>query len=239
MFKNRIVPRKGSPCTRAPSQETPTGTLIAPRALAALTGGVVRLQTLIVASMAGLAAAGAPALAQDTAKIRVGSPTAEVLSRPQARSEVMTTAVSGTVLDLLARDGDWHWVVLPPDAYGTRRTGWLHARDVEGAVERDARRSERSGSEEDAAEVEERNAKRAAEEERKANEAASRAAAKQAKDDAKRAKAEAKAAAEAAKRAAEEARRAEAEDRRVKKAEEDLQKARREYEQLTGGGTRQ
>lgn len=202
----------------------------------------MRLQTLIVASMAaaGVWAAGEPVFAQDTAKIRVGSATAEVLSRAQARSDVMATTPSGTVLDLLARDGDWFWVVLPPDAHGTRRTGWLHARDVEGAiVKSDAKRTERPESAEDAAETEERNARRAADEERKAKEDVAKAAAKQAKEDAKRAKVEAKAAAEAAKRAAEEARKAEAEERRVKKAEEDLQRARREYEQLTAGGTRQ
>jgi OOP family OmpA-OmpF porin len=53
--------------------------------------------------------------------------------------EKCMTATKGTVLDVLYVEGDrynhrksnWYWVMLPPDYYGRRRTGWVKGNAVE------------------------------------------------------------------------------------------------------------
>ncbi|HEY6893236.1 MAG TPA: OmpA family protein [Rhodanobacteraceae bacterium] len=37
----------------------------------------------------------------------------------------------GTKVDVIDKDGDWLWVIVPPDAHGTRRSGWVRANTVE------------------------------------------------------------------------------------------------------------
>ncbi len=37
----------------------------------------------------------------------------------------------GTVVDILREEEGWYWIVLPPDIYGTRRTGWIRTTEVE------------------------------------------------------------------------------------------------------------
>ena len=39
--------------------------------------------------------------------------------------EVLLVAETGTILAVLDQDDDWFWVVVPPDAHGTRRAGWI------------------------------------------------------------------------------------------------------------------
>ncbi|MEX2270421.1 MAG: outer membrane beta-barrel protein [Vicinamibacterales bacterium] len=54
-----------------------------------------------------------------------------VVVSPRAKSEVVMSALQGTVLEVIGKDGDWYWIILPRDIHGTRRPGWVAARDVE------------------------------------------------------------------------------------------------------------
>lgn len=45
--------------------------------------------------------------------------------------DVLLEVGPGTTFAVLDKEEDWFWVMLPPDAHGTRRSGWIHARDVE------------------------------------------------------------------------------------------------------------
>jgi outer membrane protein OmpA-like peptidoglycan-associated protein len=55
------------------------------------------------------------------------------------KNEVCMTAPRGTVLEVLYIDGDrynhrksnWYWVLLPPDRWGRRRTGWIRGNAIE------------------------------------------------------------------------------------------------------------
>ncbi len=38
---------------------------------------------------------------------------------------------SGAIVDVLTRDGDWQWVVLPRDPYGTSRSVWIPTTHLE------------------------------------------------------------------------------------------------------------
>jgi outer membrane protein OmpA-like peptidoglycan-associated protein len=62
-----------------------------------------------------------------------------IMSRQYAKGDLVMTAPRGTVLEVIGTEGDlgrhlpanWYWVVLPRDARGTRRAGWISGRDVE------------------------------------------------------------------------------------------------------------
>jgi hypothetical protein len=74
----------------------------------------------------------------DTAEtIHVARAGVAVMGRPELKSSVMATMTPDVSLDVLDRDGDWFWILLPADHNGTRRAGWVHASDVEGAVTTD------------------------------------------------------------------------------------------------------
>jgi outer membrane protein OmpA-like peptidoglycan-associated protein len=55
------------------------------------------------------------------------------------RDEVVMTAERGTLFDVIHTEGDrfahraanWYWVLLPRDAWGTQRAGWISGRHVE------------------------------------------------------------------------------------------------------------
>lgn len=51
--------------------------------------------------------------------------------------EVLFEAEPGTILEVLDEEEQWFWVIVPPDAHGTRRAGWIRANLVE-PVERAA-----------------------------------------------------------------------------------------------------
>jgi hypothetical protein len=57
--------------------------------------------------------------------VRVKGGPASIYEHPRTSSEIIMTVPEGTVLDVLQRDGDWYWVVLPKDTQGTRRTGYI------------------------------------------------------------------------------------------------------------------
>jgi hypothetical protein len=173
----------------------------------------------LVGSLPGIARA------QEPTRIRIGSPTAPAMSRESSSSDLVMTLSAGTELEVLGRESDWFWVVLPADGYGTSRAGWVHAGDVDGAV---LRRAPKVKVKEDrAARAEQRAAAKAAR-------AADKAAVRSARDEAAAAQRTAKANAKAAQIAAREAKKAEADERRMRKAAEELEKARRDYERLAG-----
>ena len=73
-----------------------------------------------------------PASAQAPAYVRVAHGPVRIQEwyrRPDP--EVLLVAETGTILAVLDKDDDWFWVVVPPDAHGTRRAGWIRAAYVE------------------------------------------------------------------------------------------------------------
>jgi hypothetical protein len=70
-------------------------------------------------------------LAQGVARVRVAVPTASVVESTSQRAATIMTAPGGTVFDVLARDGDWYWIMLPPDRNGTSRPGYIAVDNVE------------------------------------------------------------------------------------------------------------
>ncbi len=63
--------------------------------------------------------------------VRVKGGPAEIYERPRKGSDVVMVAPEGTVLEVLQREGDWYWVVLPRDANGTPRSGYIPVFAVE------------------------------------------------------------------------------------------------------------
>lgn len=43
----------------------------------------------------------------------------------------LATVSRGTVLEVVDKSGDWYWILLDPNDFGTRRAGWIAAADVE------------------------------------------------------------------------------------------------------------
>ncbi|MBI2835184.1 MAG: outer membrane beta-barrel protein [Acidobacteria bacterium] len=84
---------------------------------AAITGLAVLIVTL------GAAHAGAQTL-------RIQGGPAEVYQWRDA-GDAIAVVQDGAQVELLQRDGDWVWVVLPADANGTRKAGWLRDRYVQ------------------------------------------------------------------------------------------------------------
>lgn len=85
----------------------------------------------LVVLLVMLTSAGQAVFAQSPPNVRVISRVTSVVVSPRTKSEVVMSAVQGTVLEVLGKEGDWYWVILPPDTHGTRRPGWVAARDVE------------------------------------------------------------------------------------------------------------
>jgi outer membrane protein OmpA-like peptidoglycan-associated protein len=73
-----------------------------------------------------------PAAAQAPGKVRVVHGPVRIQSwyRTPER-ETLFEAPAGTILEVLAQENDWYWVIVPPDAHGTRRAGWVRAGHVE------------------------------------------------------------------------------------------------------------
>ena len=66
--------------------------------------------------------------AQET--IRVVNPDTAINSHPDSKSDVVMIASAGTLLDVLGSEGDWRWVLLPPDGNRSRHDGYLLIKDV-------------------------------------------------------------------------------------------------------------
>lgn len=88
--------------------------------------------SLVVVVLFGLGVGGASAQAQRVdLTVRVEQPGALIRARANPKAEVLAPVPVDTLLVLLDRDNDWLWVLLPPDAHGTKRPGWIRASDVE------------------------------------------------------------------------------------------------------------
>ncbi len=83
--------------------------------------GAWRLVAMLVVGCA-LIATGAFA---QTQRLRVKIGPANVYERPRTDSDVFMVAPEGTVLDVLGREGEWYWVLLPADGNGQRRAGYV------------------------------------------------------------------------------------------------------------------
>jgi outer membrane protein OmpA-like peptidoglycan-associated protein len=72
------------------------------------------------------------AAAQTPARVRVvGDPAPIVEWFPYVKREVLMTVQPGTTLEVLGKEGGMYWIVTNPDAYRTRRAGWISMRNVE------------------------------------------------------------------------------------------------------------
>ncbi len=73
-----------------------------------------------------------PVLAQARAEqVRVKGVPATIYERPKESSDVIVIAQPGTILDVMQRQDDWYWVIVPADSNGTRRIGYVVASAVE------------------------------------------------------------------------------------------------------------
>ena len=72
----------------------------------------------------------APAAAQAPGRVRVVTQTSILRWFPYVVSDVLTTVDSGTDLDVIDEESGWYWIITPPDERGSRRPGWIDARDV-------------------------------------------------------------------------------------------------------------
>jgi outer membrane protein OmpA-like peptidoglycan-associated protein len=63
--------------------------------------------------------------------VRVVVDSARILRWLRPGNDVLMRVNQGTPLEVLDQDGDWYWVVVPRNAHGTRKAGWIHAINVE------------------------------------------------------------------------------------------------------------
>src|SRR3989442_10490987 len=88
--------------------------------------------SLVIFVLSGPGVHGALAQVQKVERtVRVEQPGALVRVRASPKAEVLAPAPVNTLLVVLDRDADWLWVLLPADAHGTKRPGWIRASEVE------------------------------------------------------------------------------------------------------------
>jgi OOP family OmpA-OmpF porin len=96
-------------------------------------------QALLLSLMPlGIASAQPMASTQPTGYVQVTRDKTDIRCIGRNKEKCMT-AVKGTVLEVLYVEGDrynhqnsnWYWVLLPPDYWGRRRTGWVRGNVVE------------------------------------------------------------------------------------------------------------
>jgi outer membrane protein OmpA-like peptidoglycan-associated protein len=85
-------------------------------------GALLAVATLVPATSL---AAGIPL------QVRVVRGSARVQRSCCAPAGVLAEVRQGATLDVLGKEQDWFWVILPQDGYGTRKGGWIRADDVE------------------------------------------------------------------------------------------------------------
>lgn len=86
----------------------------------------------------GIASAQPVPLTPPTGRVQITKDKVDIRCIGRNKEKCMT-ATKGTVLDVLYVEGDrynhknsnWYWVLLPPDYYGRRRTGWVKGNAVE------------------------------------------------------------------------------------------------------------
>lgn len=74
-----------------------------------------------------------PAWAQTPANVRVVK-ASRIQRWLRAPVDVLLNVEPGTTLEVLDKEGDWYWIVVPPDTFGTSRSGWIRAGNVEPVV---------------------------------------------------------------------------------------------------------
>lgn len=84
----------------------------------------------LAASIASVAANSHIASAQVSTPALIVNSETSVMSRPAARSDVVEVVPPETVLEVIGHEGDWDWVILPPDVNGTRHSGWIQTRGL-------------------------------------------------------------------------------------------------------------
>src|SRR5438093_5493956 len=91
------------------------------------------IQTAAVAAvvLTLLASGAADAADQKLPTLRVTRESASVHVRPSLLSDVVAKPAEGTILEAIDLEDGWYWVILPPDAQGTRLPGWVRDHDVE------------------------------------------------------------------------------------------------------------
>jgi len=80
---------------------------------------------------AAVLAVAAPADAAWPTQVRVVDHTIKIQVSPFMTAAVAAEAPPGTTLEVLRRDGDWYWIIMPASPYGTRRGAWVRVDDVE------------------------------------------------------------------------------------------------------------
>jgi outer membrane protein OmpA-like peptidoglycan-associated protein len=88
---------------------------------------VFTIGTLLVVAVVALAS---PAAAQTPSHVRV-TESARILRWLGPAPDVLLDASPGTTLEVLEKEADWYWVVVPPTAHGTRMVGWIKDDSVE------------------------------------------------------------------------------------------------------------
>jgi peptidoglycan-associated lipoprotein len=77
----------------------------------------------------------ASAIAQIPGHVRVVADSARILRWLRPANDVLVMVDRGTTLEVLDKegtnDGEWYWVVVPANAHGTRKAGWIRAINVE------------------------------------------------------------------------------------------------------------
>jgi hypothetical protein len=89
------------------------------------------LATTLIAAALGLVFA-VEAAAQSLPLVRITAEEGAVYPRRSVKGQPpIAVSPAGTLLEALDKVDSWYWVLLPPDAYGTRVAGWMQVGDAE------------------------------------------------------------------------------------------------------------
>ena len=91
---------------------------------------LLRACAIAAVFVAALIVPASPVAAQTPGHVRVIADSARIL-RWLATEEVILRVNQGTTLEVLDEQEGWYWVVLPRDAHGTRKVGWIRTINVE------------------------------------------------------------------------------------------------------------
>jgi flagellar biosynthesis GTPase FlhF len=166
----------------------------------------------LAASIASVAANSHIASAQVSTPALIVNAETSVMSRPAARSDVVEVVPPEAVLEVIGHEGDWDWVILPPDVNGTRHSGWIQTRGLtpEKKLQMKQEREAAQKAKEEQVQLKQEEAQRQKEEQARLKQ-----------EQVEKQKQE-----EAQKQAAKD------EEQRMAKAKRELEKARREYERV-------
>src|SRR5262245_23330405 len=102
------------------------------RARTGRTATIKLFTRLVIATVMAFACGEAATRAQDAPLVRIVSGQAEVFSyHPAPRGDRITTVPAGATFEVIDREADWYWILLPWSENPIMRSGWVRARDVE------------------------------------------------------------------------------------------------------------